>query len=55
MGSPTTWVHIFVDALDVLKEYLFDDQREADEVALMPTTLSTTVRHIYDKVPDMYD
>jgi len=29
-----------------------DDRRPENEVALMPTTLSTTVKHIYDKVPN---
>jgi hypothetical protein len=29
-----------------------DEQRPEKEVALMPTMLSTTVKHIYDKVPN---
>ena len=29
-----------------------DEQRPDKEVALMPTSLSTTVKHIYDRVPN---
>jgi predicted transcriptional regulator len=35
-------------------ERISDDERRSEkEVALMPTTLSTTVRHIYDRVPNL--
>ena len=45
MGSYTSGYPISVDIIS-------DEQRPGKEVALMPTTLSTTVRHIYDRVPN---
>ncbi|MPZ06032.1 MAG: hypothetical protein GEU26_06375 [Nitrososphaeraceae archaeon] len=45
MGSYTSGYLRSVDRIS-------DEQSPGREVALMPTTLSTTVRHIYDRVPN---
>ncbi|MGH9977715.1 MAG: hypothetical protein ACRD8Z_18055 [Nitrososphaeraceae archaeon] len=45
MGSNTAGYLRSVDRIS-------DEQLPGKEVALMPTTLSTTVKHIYDRVPN---
>jgi hypothetical protein len=51
------WVHLNVDSyisgcLRHFERISDDEQRPQKEVELMPTLLSTTVRHIYDRVPN---
>ena len=52
--GPTHYVGSYISGYLRRVDRISDDEQRPgqEEVALMPTTLSTTVRHIYDRVPN---
>src|SRR5688572_25083783 len=51
--GPTHYVGSYISGyLRCINRIYNDKQRAGMEVVLMPTTVSTTVRHIYDRVPN---
>ena len=50
--GPTHYVGSYTYGYLRSVDRIYDEQCARKEVVLMPTSLSTTVRHIYDRVPN---